>query len=63
MGYFILNLDDHPTVESLIQTAEDNIKLFKESGNTYGYLLTDFAASYIKQAGELAKMLDENGDK
>jgi len=59
MGLFVLNHEKVKTVEGLIQTAEENIKLFK-SNPKCTYLLSTFACQCLEDA---ATLRDEEAKK
>ena len=57
MGVFILDLSKEPSVETRVQTAMDNLKLYideKNIGSEYPHLL-GLARSYIEDAQDLAE--------
>jgi hypothetical protein len=51
MGLFVPNLEQVPTVDGLIATAEANLKLFKEHREPH---ILSIAAGYIDRAEQLA---------
>lgn len=66
MGLFVLNMEDTPTVEGLLNIALANLDLYSdycgegrykdEIGQTPpDYLVTDFGIKYLREAIELLK--------
>lgn len=71
MGLFVLNMEDKPTIEGLLDTALANLDLYSdycgkglykdEIGQTPpDYLVTDFSIKYLKEAIELLKKSDKH---